>query len=145
MKKIIFIFVIICALFGIVSCDTLSLTKVKAHFTSLFALDSAVTVIVSDILEKYPDSVDVFKQISNDIIDLSKRDKLTIDDIKVDISRRVADSHIFCKTDILLAMDKIFDKISSKPEFDLRNYRQELLDIASGIEWAIAYHEQNSK
>ena len=68
---------------------------------------------------------------------------LTLDDVKADISKRIGDSNVPCKTEILLAVDKIFDNISSDPQFDVAAHKGEILDIASGIDWAVRYYEEN--
>ena len=110
----------------------------------MFSLESTTAVIVSGVLDKHPESVDLFKKISADIIKLSEKDVLTLDDVKADIQKRIADSKIFGKTELLLAVDKIFDKISSDPQFNVAAHKDQLLDIASGIDWAVVYYESKN-
>ena len=141
MKKLALTLVALGGLFGLSSCGNLTWSQVQTQIASIFTLDSTTAVIVSGVLDKHPESLDLFRKISADIVKLSEKDVLTLDDVKADIQKRIADSNIFGKTDLLIAVDKIFDKISSDPQFNIAAHKDELLDIASGIDWAIAYYE----
>lgn len=141
-KSIVIIALLFCGLIGFTSCKNLTWSQVQTQLTSLFSLEVTTTVIVSGVLDKHPESLDVFKKISADIIKLSEKDVLTLDDVKLDLQNRIADSDIFCKTELLLAVDKIFDKISADPQFNIAAHKDELLKIASGIDWAVKYYEE---
>lgn len=142
MKKTIIITLLFCGLLGVTSCKNLTWSQIQTQITSVITLDSSVAIIVTNILEKYPESADLFRKISDDILKLSEKEVLTLDDIKADISRRIGDSDVPCKTDILLAMDKIFDKISTDPQFNVGEHKQELIEIVSGIDWALKMYEE---
>ena len=143
MKKTIIIALSLCGLLGFTSCKNLSWSQVQTQIASVFTLDSTTAVIVSGVLDKHPETLDLFKKISADIVKLSEKDVLTLDEVKLDIQGRIADSDIFCKTDVLNVIDKIFDKISTNPEFNIAAHKDELLDVSSGIDWAVRYYEDN--
>lgn len=141
MKKALLATLALGGLLGLSSCGNITWSQVQNQIASIFTLDSTTAVIVSGVLDKHPESLDLFKKISADIIKLSEKDVLTLDDVKADIQKRIADSSIFGKTEILKAVDKIFDKISSDPEFNIAAHKDELLAVASGIDWAVKYYE----
>lgn len=144
MKKTLITLLALCGLVGFTSCGNLTWSQVQTQIASIFTLDSTVAVIVSDVLAKHPDSIDLFKKIADDLTKLSEKDVLTLEDIKADIENRIEDAQLPYSTEIVKVVDKIFDKISSDPTFDIVAHRQELLDIISGIEWAVAYAESKN-
>lgn len=132
----------ICSLLTLSSCENVTWTQVQTQIASMFTLDSTVAVIVSNVLEKHPDSLDLFTKISGDIVKLSDKEVLTLDDLKADIHRRIEESKIPCQAVVLAAVDKIFGKISGDPQFNVAAHKQELLNIASGIDWAVKFYEE---
>ena len=144
MKKALLATLALGGLLGLSSCGNITWSQVQNQIASMFSLESTTAVIVSGILDKHPETVDLFKKMSADIVKLSEKDVLTLDDVKADIQKRIADAKIFCKTELLLAVDKIFDKISSDPQFNVAAHKDQLLDIASGIDWAVVYYDSKN-
>ena len=140
-KYIITLAILACGIIGVSACKNLTWSQVQTQVASWFTLKDTTAVIVTNVISKHPETLDLFAKFSEDIKQLSTKDVLTLDDLKADLQRRVADSDIYCKTDVLIAIDKIFDNISSDPQFDIATHKQELLDIAAGIDWAVDYHK----
>lgn len=136
--------IILAALFGVFtlfSCGNVTFSQIQTQVANMFTLESTVAVIVGGVLKKHPESVDLFKKISSDILVLTDKDVLTLDDVEQDLIKRVNDSNLPCKAEIVLTINKIIDKISGDPKFDIAAHKDELLDLSQGIDWAIEIHE----
>ena len=142
MKKTIVLLMAICGLMTLSSCKNVTWSQVQTQIASWVSLESTTAIIVSNTLEKHPDSLDLFKKITDDLIVLSDKEVLTLTDVKKDIETRITDSKLPCKAEIILVVDKIFNKISAGPQFDVAKHKGEILDIASGIDWAVKFYEE---
>ena len=142
MKKTIVLLMAICGLMTLSSCKNVTWSQVQTQIASWVSLESTTAIIVSNTLEKHPDSLDLFKKITDDLIVLSDKEVLTLTDVKKDIEKRITDSKLPCKAEIILVVDKIFNKISAGPQFDVAKHKGEILDIASGIDWAVKFYEE---
>lgn len=123
------------------SCQNVTFSQVQQQVASWFTIKDTAAIIISRIIEKNPETVPLFEQCSADLKQLATKDVLTMDDVKADLQRRVGDSKIYCKTEVLIAIDNIFDKISSDPQFDVAKHKDDILNVAAGIDWAVNYHK----
>lgn len=133
------------AMLGVTSCNTWLGTAVQ-QIAGMVDIETTTMSIVYQAIEKHPDSIDLFNKISEDLVKLSEKDKLTLGDVEEDVKKRIDDSNLPFKNEIKDAVEKVFRRISTDKEFDIAAHKAEILEVASGIDWAIKdYSERNSK
>lgn len=142
MKKTIATMMAICGLLAFSSCENVTWTQVQTQLSSWVTTESATMALVSGVLNKHPESLATFKQISGDLTSLTEKETINLADVKTDIEKRIQASDLDCKLEVLLAVESIFNKIGPDKQINVADYKEKILDIVSGINWAVMFYEE---
>lgn len=126
---------------GVTSCDTWLGTAVQQVY-GMMDVETSTMSVVYQVIQKHPDSIDLFKKVSTSLVKLSEKDVLTLGDVEADIKKKIEDSDLPFKSEIIFALEKAFSYISTDKEFDIANNKEEILKVASGIDWAIRFYNE---
>lgn len=141
MKKTLIITALCGLTLGITSCNTWLGTAVQ-QVAGMIDIESSTMTVVYQVIQKHPDSIDVLKKVSVDLVKLSEKDKLTLGDVEADIEKKIEESKLPFKTEIIYALEKAFSYISTDKEFNVAANKEEILKVASGIDWAIRFYNE---
>lgn len=130
---------------GLSSCDTIGWTQVQNQLFDGVTIETATIDIVSSDLRRHPDHEAIYR----DALDLLKkwtsRETLTIGDVRLGLYNLIDDKCKLGTDQLKEVVDKVLAKIDDDPEYNLIRHRDELLQVVSGIEFALKQFEDTKK
>ena len=141
MKKTLIITALCGLILGATSCNTWLGTAVQ-QVAGMIDIETSTMSVVYQVIQKHPDAIDVFKKVSTSLVKLSEKDVLTLGEVEADIKKKIEESDLPFKSEIIYALERAFSYISTDKEFNVAANKEEILKVASGIDWAIRFHNE---